>query len=187
VTKLSFDSEDADLREQVVVGSFGRRFGDVLTLRLGAGAIVAGRMVDRGMHYDIEPGWLTSATIAHEWLGSSAGGWFVSTALTIGVSATHTTNPDAGRTSLVAQDNRISAVAGRTVGGVFSPYAAVRVFGGPVWWRRGDQDVTGGDVHHYGIGAGGSFTVSGIVDIVGEATLIGEKTFSLGVNVSFWD
>jgi len=87
----------------------------------------------------------------------------------------------------VAQDNRISAVAGKTVGGVFSPYAAVRVFGGPVWWHRGGQDVTGGDVHHYGIGAGGSLTISGMVDIVGETTLIGEKTFSLGVSVSFWD
>jgi hypothetical protein len=170
-----------------VVGSFGRRFGDVLSLRLGGGAIVSGRMVDQGIRYDIEPGWLTSATIAREWLGRSGHGWFVSTAFTIGVSATHTTNPDLGRTSLVAQDNRISAVAGKTVGGVFSPYATVRLFGGPVMWHRGDQDVTGGDVHHYGIGAGGSFTISGVVDVVGEATLIGEKTFSLGVSVSFWD
>jgi hypothetical protein len=171
----------------VVVGSFGRRFGDVLSLRLGAGAITSGRLVDGGQRYDIEPGWLTSATIAREWLGRSGHGWFVSTALIVGVSGTHTTNPDAGRTSLVAQDNRISVVAGKTVGGVFSPYATARVFGGPVMWRRGDQDVVGGDVHHYAIGAGGSFTISGVVDIVGETTLIGEKTFSLGVSVSFWD
>jgi hypothetical protein len=187
VTRLRFDSETADFSEQVVVGSFGRRFGDVLSLRLGAGAITSGRIVDRGLGYEIEPGWLTSATIAHEWLGRSGHGWFVSTALTIGVSATHTTNPEEGRTSLVSQDTRLSAVAGKTVGGVFSPYATARVFGGPVSWHRGGEDVVGGDLYHYGIGAGGSFTIAGVVDIVGETTLIGEKTFSLGVSVSFWD
>jgi hypothetical protein len=187
-TRIDFDSgPSSDLKEQVVVGSFGRRFGDVASLRLGAGALVSGSVVDRGLRHDLDPGWLVSATLAREWLGASGHGWFVSTALTIGVSGTHTTNPDVGRTSLLAQDNRIGAVAGKTVGGVFSPYVTARVFGGPVLWRRDGRDVTGGDVHHYGIGAGGSFTVAGTVDIVGEATLIGEKTFTLGVSVSFWD
>jgi len=187
-TRISFDSgPNTDLNEQVIVGSFGRRFGDVVSLRLGAGGIVGGRLVDRGLHYDLEPGWLVSATAAREWLGRSGHGWFVSTALVIGVSGAHTWNPEAGRTSFVAQDNRLSVVAGKTVGGVFSPYATARAFGGPVFWRRRDHDVVGGDEHHYGIGAGGSFTIGGLVDVVGEATLIGEKTFTLGVSYSFWD
>ena len=187
-TRISFGSgPDTDFEEQVVVGSFGRRFGDVVSLRLGAGGIVGGRLVDHGMHHDLGAGWLVSATAAREWLGTTAHGWFVSTAVVIGVSGAHTTNPYAGRASLVAQDNRLVVVAGKTVGGVFSPYATARAFGGPVFWHRGGQDVVGGDAHHYGIGAGGSFTIRGFVDVVGEATLIGEKTFTLGVSFSFWD
>jgi hypothetical protein len=187
-TRISFDSgPDTYFDEQVVVGSFGRRLGDVVSLRLGAGAIVGGRLVDHGLHYDLSPGWLVSATAAREWLGSSAQGWFVSTAVVIGVSGAHTTNAIDGRASLVAQDNRLSVVAGKTIAGVWSPYFTARAFGGPVFWRRGGQDVVGGDQHHYGIGAGGSFTIRGLVDVVGEATLIGEKTFTLGASFSFRD
>jgi hypothetical protein len=159
----------------------------VASLRLGVGAIVGGRLVDHGMHYDLSPGWLVTATAAREWLGSSGHGWFVSTAIIIGVSGAHTSNPVAGSAPLIAQDNRLSVAAGKTIGGVWSPYLTARAFGGPVFWRRGDQDVVGGDSHHYGIGAGGSFTIRGFVDVIGEATLIGEKTFTLGVSFSFWD
>jgi hypothetical protein len=165
----------------------GRRFGDALSLRIGAGAITSGRVVDFGRRYDLAPGWLASVTVAREWLGPAGHGWFVSTALTIGVAGTRTTGPVDASTSFVAQDSRIGAVVGRTVGGVYSPYAVLRAFGGPVFWRRDGDRVVGGDLHHYGIGAGGSFTIAGMVDIVGEATLIGEKTFTLGVSVSFWD
>jgi hypothetical protein len=73
------------------------------------------------------------------------------------------------------------------VGGVYSPYAVFRAFGGPVYWSRDGESVIGGDLHHYAIGAGGSFTVGGRVDIVGEWTFLGEKTVTLGVSISFWD
>jgi hypothetical protein len=186
-TSLLFDSKGTtDLREQVVVGSVGRRFGDTLSLRVGGGVVTSGRIADLGRHYDLEPGWLTSVTVAREWLGASGHGWFVSTALTIGVAGTRTTR-EGQSTSLLAQDNRIGAVIGRTVGGVYSPYAVLRAFGGPVYWRRDGERVVGGDLHHYALGAGGSFTIAGSLDVVGELTFVGEKTFTLGVSESFWD
>lgn len=159
----------------------------MLTLTIAGGAVLDGELAQPGIGYDIAPGWLTAVTVGRRWLGGGKNDFFLATSLTVGISFTHTESPTGVRTSLVAQDNRLGVVVGRTVAGIWNPYIVARVFGGPVHWNIDGTDVVGSDRHHYAIGLGGSLAVAGAVDIVGEAAFFGERSFVFGATYSFWD
>ena len=70
------------------------------------------------------------------------------------------------------------------VGQRLFPYAAARVFGGPVNWNWDGEEVQGSDVHHFqmALGVAASF---GPMAMQLEWGAVGEKSLSAGVS-SFW-
>lgn len=62
------------------------------------------------------------------------------------------------------------------------PYVLARAFGGPVLWRLDGESLSGGDTHHYQLGAGTSVATGGGSMTV-DLALLGERGLSLGVAV----
>lgn len=185
-SKLRFTGDqDFYVTEQSVAASFGRRFGDVLSLRLVAGAVIDGELERPGEHYDVRPGFFVAANVAHRWFGETGYDWFFVTSLTIGISFAGTTSPAGVKEALTAQDNRIALLLGHSFEKKWNPYLAVRVFGGPVKWTINGQDVTGSDRHHYAIGFGGSYSLGHGVDVMAEGAFFGERSLAAGAGLSF--
>jgi hypothetical protein len=185
-SKLRFTGDqDFYVSEESVAASFGRRFGDVLSLRLVLGAVLDGEFERPQEHYDVRPGFLVAANVARRWFGGSGYDWFLTTSLTVGVSFAGTTSPSGAKEALTAQDSRIAVLLGHSFAKRWNPYIAARVFGGPVFWTLNGEKVTGSDRHHYAIGLGGSYSVGGGVDLMAEGAFFGEKSLSAGASISF--
>ena len=65
-----------------------------------------------------------------------------------------------------------------------SPYAAARVFGGPILWSEGDEHRLGTDRYHVQIAGGVSLRL-GPVDVFAEGAPLGERSLSAGLGVSY--
>ncbi len=78
--------------------------------------------------------------------------------------------------SLTSIDGRVGAIVGKSFGPVV-PYAAVRAFGGPVFW---DGDA-GGDRYHVSIGAGLTVRLPAHLGVFVEVMPLGEQAASAGV------
>lgn len=63
-------------------------------------------------------------------------------------------------------------------------YVATRAFAGPVFWRRANEDVTGGDRYHVTAGLGLAWTVSPRLTLSTEAMPLGEQAYSVGLTVN---
>jgi hypothetical protein len=84
--------------------------------------------------------------------------------------------------SWLAVDVRVGAMVGKSFfEGQLMLHAAVRGFGGPVSWRRGGEDVTGGDRYHVTAGAGVSLHASQRLSVSIEAMPLGEQSYAAGV------
>jgi hypothetical protein len=84
-----------------------------------------------------------------------------------------------------ALDVRLGAEAGVELAQVFRPYAAARVFGGPVFWRYQGRSVTGTDTHHYQLGAGLGVQLSRRFQLQAEGIPLGERAVSLSASATF--
>jgi hypothetical protein len=152
------------------------------TLQVALGALIDGALVDGTNRYEESPGLLAAVTVAHPW---RRGAWFATATLSLATARTHTGDDTLRgdmRVSLTAGDLRGGVMAGRRFG-PFSPYVLARAFGGPVFWTIGDDDVTGTDVHHYQLGAGASLATARGLAVTVDASLLGERSASLGVSV----
>ena len=90
---------------------------------------------------------------------------------------------DAARYS--AFDLRLGAALGATFFDSLSPYALVRVFGGPVFWRYAGEAVTGTDVRHFQLGAGVAWLIVERVNVFVEGVPLGERALSAGASAVF--
>jgi hypothetical protein len=52
-----------------------------------------------------------------------------------------------------------------------------------VSWTIDGRDETGGDTHHYTVGAGASVRLPGRIDLFVEGSPLGERSFSLGLGI----
>jgi hypothetical protein len=86
---------------------------------------------------------------------------------------------------LTAIDARLSATVGKMFWDGLGPYAVARVFGGPVFWERHAEPVTGTDRYHLQLGAGLLAAAPGAVTAFFELIPLGEQAVTTGLAASF--
>jgi hypothetical protein len=75
--------------------------------------------------------------------------------------------------------------AGYTFLDALSPYAVVRVFGGPVFWHYQESSVIGTDLYHVQLGAGLAWRIKGKVDLFMKGVPLGERAITGGIAAVF--
>jgi hypothetical protein len=153
-------------------------------LTASLGAILDGS-VDHASKEDVSAGLITSITLNLLALYESESRPFVLGSATVGVATTKAISDDGVSHRWTANDNRLGVMVGKTFADHFVPFATARVFGGPVYWSLGGEDVVGTDIHHYTVGAGVTYQVPGSFSIFAEGLALGEQSVSLGGTMAF--
>ncbi len=131
---------------------------------------------------DVQPGGVVSAGL--EYLALFGEGYIptIDFSLFVSGSSTEIEHPDnKSRTSYASSDLRFGSRASWNIKNRLYPYAAVRLFGGPVNWTLNGKDVTGSDIHHYQLAVGAAMQFGNVGTFL-EFAGIGEKGVSLGVS-----
>jgi hypothetical protein len=179
-TTIVFD-QHVELRETAATATLGRfstaRFGWSIT----AGGVIDGSIDGRALH-----GGATLAGAA-SWLPiyERARRPFVSLSASAGTAWIRATADDGNRHTWSAWDVRVGAMTGKTFAGVVTPYVAVRLFGGPVFWQRGGASVTGGDRYHVTAGLGVTVRLPARLALSVEAMPLGERSLTGAVTSRF--
>lgn len=158
----------------------GRSWPSHFTVRASLGAVLDGTVRDGGERSDVGAGLVGSIGVARQWQFGADRQWFVTGTAGFSLSRATTALPGMESISITATDARVGAMVGRALGAV-RPYLLVRGFAGPVSWRRGGQRVTGGDVHHFQLGFGGSVALPANLAVIVDVSLLGERAGSLGM------
>ena len=189
---LVFDEGDATVEHLAVVASMDFFTRGSTTFQLATGSFVSGtlRSEEDGVERQMGPGWLLSGGATWRVVQPTDGAVpYVLLSLTFGATGTRTfaDPPDSRaplRGSYVAIDARFGATVGKTFGDVVSPYAAARVFGGPVFWSEGGETTSGTDRYHVQL-AGGVALLLDPIDLFVEGAPLGEVGVSGGVGAKF--
>lgn len=190
---LVFDEGDATVDHLAVVASMDFFTRGSTTYQLATGSFVTGTLTtdDDGVERQMGPGWLVSGGATWRVVDPTEGAVpYVLLSLTFGATGTRTfadppdTRREPLRGSYVAIDARFGATVGKTFGDVVSPYAAVRAFGGPVFWTEGGETTSGTDRYHVQL-AGGVALLLAPIDLFVEGAPLGEVGVSGGVGAKF--
>jgi hypothetical protein len=157
-----------------------------MTLELGLGSMVDGSFERAGAVYDFSPGLILLVGGSYHLLKNDGTRPFV----LLGGQITYvlsSTQQYVGDESVAynAFDLRVGAVVGWTFWHMLSPYALARLFGGPVFWEYQGEAISGGDVHHYQLGAGLSLVILERANIYVEGVPLGEQAIAGGAGFSF--
>ena len=164
------------------------RFGDgrEAELELDSVAISVGRVRPAGWSPRVTAGWISGGTIRQEGgtVHDFSGGFLIAAGLDKRLSPGRGVRPAVGtgtEADYSAADLRLGVRTMWPVGTRFFPYAAARVFGGPVNWNWNGEDVQGSDAHHYqlAVGAAAAF---GRMALQLEWGALGEQSLSAGVS-----
>lgn len=168
--------------------SFDYQLKPTTTLSFGAGLALGGSLTAKGAHHDLGVGWLVSASYARRLVDGAGSLPFVILGFSFGASGagTHLSSaPDASSAPLYAFDFRAGLTVGKTFFNVLSPYAAVRLFGGPVLWKLDGAVALGTDVYHYQLAAGLVTALPRGFDVFVEGAPLGERSLTVGGGYSF--
>jgi hypothetical protein len=170
-TTIVFDA-DVAIRETVVTATAGHFATPRLGWSVTAGGVVQGS-VD---HRDVRGGATLAGALT--WLAVYERGRrpFVATSLSLGALVLRAVADDNTARTLSAWDVRGGAMVGKTFAGVIVPYAAVRVFGGPVFWRLAGKGVVGGDRYHVTAGLGLVLRLPARLSVSLEGMPLGERS-----------
>jgi opacity protein-like surface antigen len=138
--------------------------GERTLVRAGGGALLDGKLrIPGGTGHTFDSGGLAFAGLERR--TGEAAGWTpaIGLTLTLGFTWGQTTGSDTRRADYRAMDLRAGVRASWTVADRFYPYAAARVFGGPVNWEIAGDSVTGSDAHHYQLAVGAGLTLGPVV------------------------
>ena len=150
-------------------------------LRAGGGPVLDGFLrVDGAPDQTFESAGLVFA--GFEKRTGAADGWTPSLdlSLTLGFTWAKTSGEDGQSADYRAGDLRAGARAGWVVKDWFFPYAAGRIFGGPVSWEFEGAEVTGTDAHHYQLAAGAGVSLGSLV-LFFEVAAAGERGANVGL------
>ncbi|HWM87449.1 MAG TPA: hypothetical protein VNO33_16465 [Kofleriaceae bacterium] len=179
-TELELGDGEVSLSEETVMASASYHPNASFGVDLGLGAIVDGEMGDHAG--DVSAGAAVSAAATWLALFETERRPFLLLSLSLAASRADAVSDDGERHDLTAGDARIGAMVGKTFGPV-TPYAVARAFGGPVSWTLGGEEVTGGDVHHYTVGAGAALRF-GRFNLGVEGMALGERSATLAASLS---
>lgn len=200
-TLLFLDSGRADLTRHAAFGAVEVPLSQTGTtsLQIGAGGVAGGALVHGAARDTIGPGFAAFAGVAKRVLDGRGAAPVIQ--ITGTFSFTHTlTRNDGTRTDgtlapggrpdtprYTAFDFRFGAIVAKTFGGVFTPYAVGRVFGGPVFWQLDGEHVVGTDLYKYQLGGGLSLALfDRRVDFFVEGVGLGERSVAAGLGTTFF-
>jgi hypothetical protein len=185
--RLSNDARVEQTRQAAFV-TLDYLFTPEWAFEIGAGAITGGRLGSGTTEQEFRPGLLTSLGASWRVIDADGARPFVVLNWQLAF-VTTSTRASSGAESPAghyhALDLRLGATAGWPLLGFLTPYALGRVFGGPVWWKGPSDDLLGGDVHHFQIGAGLLGRIDRHLDVFVEGVPLGELGVSIGAGVLF--
>jgi hypothetical protein len=185
-TTLVFDgAAHVGLRQWSALASASRRLTPSLSLQVGAGALLGGWLEDGAGRHDLAPGAVALAGLTWLVLPPRGGGPFVALATALSLAAASTEAGPAGPGAPYrAADLSLAASVGWPLAGWLAPYAAAKVFGGPVTWEQGGAAVTGTDLHHYQVALGLAAALPGRFDLLVEWAPLGARAVTAAVGRS---
>lgn len=153
------------------------------SLRGGLGLVLGGDITDSNdIVQHVQPGGVVSVGFEYNAVFGERYRPFIDFSLSLSGSATEIENPNnMSKTSYVSSDIRLSSRASWNIKSKLFPYAAARIFGGPVRWTLNGKDVIGTDIHHYQLAVGAAMQFGKVGTYV-ELAGIGEKAMSLGMS-----
>ncbi len=196
------DGRRASTSRGTFLATWEHPLGRAWTLQVGAGALLGGTIDTPVAAASFNPGVLGAVTLSDRVYeperGARDGRPFVLTTYTLSfVSATSRSSQTAESIGYTALDFRFGLVVGTTFAGRITPYAAARLFGGPVFWRWVDEAggltrVLGTDAYKYELGGGVVVTVGTSTSGVGgrvaffvDGSFAGERNLRGGASISF--
>lgn len=187
-TNLVFDgSIPVAIERRAVTATLERRLASRWTLQIAAGGILWGSLRVGAERHDFGPGWAAAVATSYR-LRDGSDGWpfvLLSASLAGAGARTRLSAPGAPEVPYYAVDVRLGAVAGKTFYDALTPYAAARVFGGPIFWRIDGASQTGTDRYHYQLGVGLSVALPMGLDAFAELAPLGERSVSCGMGYAF--
>lgn len=189
---IFFDAGRYRFRQSAYSLSFVAALKSGLVLGAAIGPHMGGQIdsLGRGAPADtwtIRPGVVWSLTIARRFFGKQPKIPFLLVVGTFSGSSTSTRRESDGvRAGLHAFDAKADVSMGWTIGEAFSPYVAVRGFGGPALWRGVDGSrILGGDLYHVSLAAGFNLSIVNRVSAYFDGAFLGMRGLSGGVAVRF--
>ncbi len=184
-TTIGFDNDqDVDIEQSSVSATVGYQLSTRWGVVGSLGGILGGT-VTTDVEGDIGTG--ITGSISGTYLAMYEGEKkpFILGSLTFGSSRTSVVSDDTMEHTWQAFDLRAGCMVGKTFAERFVPFASARVFGGPVLWTLGGEDVIGSDIYKYTLGAGFTYRIPGTFSIFVEALPVGEQSASLGASMTF--
>ncbi|MBX3190816.1 MAG: hypothetical protein KF819_27710 [Labilithrix sp.] len=197
-TTLLFDEGRADLTRHAAFGAIEIPLAKkgTTSLIVGAGGVAGGELTHGLARDAVGPGFSAFVGIAKRIYDGEGALPFVQ--LTGTFSTTHMLTRTSGvRTDgslapietprYTAFDFRFGAIAGKTFGDVFTPYAVGRFFGGPILWKLDGNNVVGTDMYKVQLGGGLSLALfDRRVDLFVEGIGLGERGVAAGLGTTFF-
>lgn len=177
-------------RQSAYAASFAGVLKGGLVLGAAIGPHMGGRVHGlRGAvadSWEIRPGVVWSLSVARRYFGAKPQIPYLLVVGTLsGSSASTWRESDGERAGLHAVDVKGDVSVGWTIGAAWSPYLAVRGFGGPVFWKPGDQRVIGGDLYHVSVAAGYNLAIGERAAIYFDGAFVGMRGVSGGASLRF--
>lgn len=186
---LQFDDEaesEFDIKMNTVAISGGIPLNERWTMYASIGMILNGELnPETGPDYNLKPGGF--AAIGFEYNAIIGKGYkpYVDLSVILGVAMAETDNSDnKSKTDYISTDVRLDIRSSWKVNNRFFPFAAVRVFGGPIMWNIDGDDVAGTDIYHYHLSIGSAVKVGPTVAFLEWAGL-GEQSFKAGLSFAW--
>lgn len=144
------------------------------TVTLGAGGVFAGTLLSERGAFDVDTGWLAALGLGWRVLAEEEIVPYVLLGATLGVTSARTAL-GTERGGYLGIDFRFGATVGKTFFGWLSPYASLRVFGGPVIWTDRGESRLGTDRYHVQGALGAVFILPESLDLFLEGSPGGEQ------------
>ncbi len=184
-TELTFSNDEgAALRRRAVTFGLERRLGEAWAIQLTGGLSLGGDVTVGKERYELSPGWLAALSGSYRVLDGDRYAPFLVVGLAAAVSSVGAQRGEE-EAMFTATDMRVSAAVGKLFWQTIAPFAMVNAFGGPVFWERGGEAITGSDDHHYQLGGGLLVTAQGQWNAYAEIVPLGERALRVGASLAF--
>jgi hypothetical protein len=174
------------VRQWASAASFVAVLKNGSVLGASVGALMGGRIEQPDEQWTIEPGVVWSLTAGRRFFGQRPAIPFLLVIGTFSGSSTRTRQLSTSETTpLHAFDGKLDLSVGWTLGEAFSPYLAVRGFGGPALWRIDGEQALGGDLYHVSLALGFNLSLANRVALYFDGAFLGLRSLGGGVSVRF--
>jgi hypothetical protein len=154
-----------------------------LVLEAGYGVAFGGSLALGDGKHELSPG--PTAFLGADWRVLDEPRYFARLTSVLSFSAARSHLAEQASVPYEAFDLRLGGELGLNLAEFLHPYAVVRTFGGPVYWRYRGRAVTGTDIHHYQIGAGLGLGLGARLSLFAEGIPLGERAVTGGASVAF--